>query len=168
VDLLSHQGPVLRQIATGIVLLGLLTGAGLFFLPVFPEAARAAVLAASLVSIPLFLSIATVMLMRYADADLLAGHVAAKPVGFAQAWLQNTMEQTLVQALTLIALGLCIPASLLQLLLIQPSCFIVGRTFYLLAYRRDPLRRFTGFALGWYAAIASFLCSGFFLVRTLF
>ena len=120
--------------------------------------------AALIALLPLFGAITGVVLARYADEDLVLGWEARKPVGVKQAILQNTVEQTVINEVTLLCLGLAAPSGYEKLCLVQALCFLVGRIVFSFSYQRDPMKRFMGFIIGHYAAAVSLLASAAFIV----
>lgn len=164
---MNHRHVVHCQIAWGVVLLAGLVLVGYRLAPPFPEADRLRVLAASLLvaAVPLFLAILMNVHRRYLSADLIRGYRSKPDDGLLPALLQNTVEQTVANALTIVAISLLAPAPWLRLGLVQAFCFVMGRAAFFIGYARDPMYRFVGFVIGWYIAGLSFLLSLTFLLR---
>jgi hypothetical protein len=163
---MSYKATIHRQIGMGLFTLAALGALLFLILPHPSEAHRVQVVAgAALVAVlPLFGAIASTVTARYADEDLILGWEANKPSGVKQAILQNTLEQTVISEVTLLCLGLLAPPAYMQLCMVQALCFLVGRLIFSVSYQRDPMKRFAGFVIGQYAALASLLASAIFIV----
>ena len=167
---MQYQKEVRKQIAKGLLVLGGVIVIGWVEIPGFSERQRLAILSGSilLLAIPLFLSIAAVIIGRYSSESLIFGYKSTDDgLSFKQAYLQNTLEQTSANVLPLIALGLVVPGVYLKVCIIQAASFCIGRVMYFLGYKRDPMERFTGFVVGWYSAAIAYLVAAYFVVITI-
>ncbi|MCG8671950.1 MAG: MAPEG family protein [Pseudomonadales bacterium] len=164
---MQHQKEVQKQIVMGLIVLATIGLLGWFLLPTLEEVHRSIVLAGSLLilAIPLFLSIAILVIGRYSNEHLITGYTSSSDqLAFKKAHLQNTLEQTAVNLLPLLALSIALPAAYLKLCIIQSFAFIVGRLLFFIGYNKDPMARFTGFIVGWYAAAVSFVVASYFVM----
>jgi len=154
---MNHKNAVFKRIFLGfasILILG-----GLLWLvipnPIAPDRVMYTLSWSALFSIPLFLGIHTTLFQRFGSEDLIKGHASSGKLGFHGAYLSNTAEQALVNVLTAISLGMVVPVEFIKVVPIQACIFIVGRVWFFVAYKKDPMSRFAGFAMGYYAAVIS-------------
>jgi hypothetical protein len=163
----EYQKEVKIQIVKGMSILTSIIAVSWLVLPGFNESQRLAILSGSilLLATPLFLSITIVLLGRYSNESLILGYISnSDGLKFKQAYLQNTLEQTTANLLVLIALGLVVPAFYLKICIIQAICFLAGRALFFTGYNRNPMERFTGFVVGWYAVALAYITAAYFVV----
>jgi hypothetical protein len=154
---MSYRGVVLKQLLMGNLLI-ILLGTLLWLLlpkPVVTDRALYTLSWAVLFSLPLFLGIHSTLFQRFGSEELIQGYVSSDKLGFHGAYLSNTLEQTSVNVLTAISLGMVAPLECIKLVPIQACIFCVGRTLYFFTYRKSPMNRFVGFAVGYYVACIS-------------
>ncbi|MFT4519203.1 MAG: hypothetical protein ACI9JM_001594 [Halioglobus sp.] len=154
---MSYKSAVLKQAVLGIFLIPLL-GTLLWFSlpdPVTPNRAVYTLSWAALFSVPLFLGIHSALFQRFGSEELIKGHASASQLGFHSAYLSNTLEQTLVNVLTAISLGMVAPMEYIKLVPIQACLYVVGRIMFFFTYKNNPMSRFAGFAVGYYVAAIS-------------
>jgi hypothetical protein len=106
-------------------------------------------------ALPLAVSIMSVMFERAGSPDAILGHRAqANGPSLRQAILQNTLEQTILGFLSLLAFGSSAPPRCAALLIVAAALFVVGRLCFAIGYAVSPMYRFFGFALNFYASCA--------------
>jgi len=103
----------------------------------------------------MFLGIHKTLFARFNSGELIKGYQSTTQPTFEVAYLNNTVEQTLVNVLTAMSLGMVVPISLIKLVPIQAGIFIVGRVLYFFTYQSNPMNRFTGFVMSYYVALMS-------------
>jgi hypothetical protein len=123
--------------------------------PIAPDRVVYTLSWSALFSIPLFLGIHVTLFQRFGSEDLIKGHASSGKLGFHGAYLSNTVEQALVNVLTAISLGMVAPVEYIKVVPIQACIFIVSRVWFFVAYKKNPMYRFAGFAMGYYAAVVS-------------
>lgn len=158
---MDHKSEVNKQIALGFCLF-LVSSLGLWFIIPSHQSGDQVKYTLSwlaVFSIPLFLGIHPVLFRRYKSADLIKGYAASESIRFERAYLSNTVEQTTVNVLTAVTLGMVVPPCLIKLVPIQAIIYVVGRALFYFSYRVNPMKRFVGFVMGYYVAVASLLLS---------
>lgn len=113
----------------------------------------AALRTAPLYGLPLALAVFMVMWARGCDPDLAQGYRASpRPPSLEQAFLQNTVEQTLLAVLAAVSFHTFAPSSAAGLLFGAGYLFAAGRLLFLAGYGVSPSWRFYGFALNFYTS----------------
>jgi uncharacterized membrane protein YecN with MAPEG domain len=163
---MEHKRNVTVQIVIGFALIAVLVLALWALLPSPDSPDRIAYTLAwsALFSVPLFLGIHTTLFARFDSEDLIHGHASSQQLTFNRAYLSNTVEQTLVNVLSALTLGMVVPIACIKLVPIQGCIFIIGRLLYYFTYKSKPMNRFTGFAVGYYVAILSVMTSIYWVV----
>jgi hypothetical protein len=159
-----HKNQVHRQVAVALAILVVL------YLTIWLGAApmpaadvpHRLLLAAKLMGfavLPLFAGISAAVYARYSAAALIQGFksVPSERLALLLAYNQNTLEQTVLHALSLPIFCVTVPAALLVFAYAQVAAFLLGRLMFYIGYRRAPLQRLAGFAVGHYPAIAAVL-----------
>lgn len=152
------------------VLAGMLLGAAVPTLPIaagvwlFP--APAAVSAperldwllpyAAVLALPLAAAIAAIARHRFFHDAVIDGSndAADRWLTIARAVLQNTLEQTVLAALALLALAVLLPPSSLGALPAAAIWFVLARAAFALTYARGAAARSFGFAATFYPTLA--------------
>lgn len=162
----DYKKQVDKQIALGFALIAVLSAVLWLLIPDQIPASRVEYTLSWLAvfSVPLFLGIHLVLFRRHGDADLIKGYAGTADLPFERAYLSNTMEQTAVNSLTAVTLGMVVPMGLIKLVPIQATIYTIGRILYYIAYRSSPMKRFTGFVAGYYVAVGSLLLSTYFTI----
>lgn len=158
---MTHKNIVSKQIALGflgIALTGILLWL-VFPTPAAPDRVSYTLSWAVLFSLPLILGIHKTLFARFNSSELIKGYQSTTQATFETAYLNNTVEQTLVNVLTAISLGMVVPISLIKLVPIQACIFIIGRVLYFFTYQSNPMNRFTGFVMTYYVALLSAVLS---------
>ena len=162
----SHKSGVRRQIGAGVAILGAIYGIVFFLTPAIEandSTARLALAAKLLgfVSLPLIAGVGATVLARYGDSSLIHGYKA--PINDRLAMLLafnlNTLEQTVLHALSIAAFCVTVPGALLSFAVAQVGAFIIGRALFFVGYRRNPLHRFVGFVVSYYPALAAIVAA---------
>ena len=81
-----------------------------------------------------------------------------------QALLQNTVEQTLLAALSYAAASLLLPAALLPVVAWASGLFVIGRLLFFAGYAKGAAHRAFGFALTFYSSVLLLLLTLVFVV----
>lgn len=163
---MSYKPEVHKRIAVGISILAALYGAAFFVLPPVQaiDSASRLLLAAKLlgfIPLPLLAGVWATVFVRYSDASLIQGYKAApsERLALLHAYNANTLEQTALHALSIVAFCAVVPQRLLVFAMAQVAAFLLGRLLFFLGYRRAPLKRLVGFVLGFYSAVAAIVTS---------
>lgn len=166
-----HKTIVHKHIIAALVTLASIYGLVFMLIPAQPgiEASARIMLGAKLLgflALPLLFGIATTVHARYCDASLINGYKATSTerISFLLAYNSNTLEQTVLHTLALLAFCAAAPESLLPISIAQVAAFLLGRAMFFIGYRKDPMYRLAGFAVGYYPAIAAILSACFFTV----
>lgn len=119
------------------------------------------------VVLPLLTGIALMVYARYDDSSLIQGFKSSPNDRFAflQAYTTNTLEQTALHALSLVAFCAVVPEPLLVFAYAQVAAFLFGRLMFFVGYQRTPMHRLVGFAVGYYPAIAALGASCLYSLR---
>ena len=163
---MGHKKEVNKQIALGFIVLAILALGLWSLIPNHQPGNRVEYTLSWLAvfSIPLFLGIHPILFRRYNSADLIKGYNASESIRFEQAYLSNTVEQTAVNVLTVVTLGMVAPLGLIKLVPIQAIIYVIGRVLFYFSYRANSMKRFVGFVLGYYVAVGSLLLSVCFVI----
>jgi hypothetical protein len=106
-------------------------------------------------ALPLAASVMSVMFERAGSPDAILGYRAqAHGLSIRQAILQNTLEQTFLGFLSLLAFGSSAPPSCAALLIVAAALFAGGRLCFVVGYAISPMYRFFGFSLNFYGSCA--------------
>jgi len=156
---MSYKISVLKQILMGNILIILLGGFLWFVLPspAINDRAVYTLSWAAIFALPLFLGIHSTLFERFGSEDFIKGYASPSQPKFHAAYLTNTLEQTTINVLTALSLGMVAPLEYLKLVPIQACIYIVGRVIFFFTYKSNPMFRFVGFAVGYYVACISFL-----------
>ncbi|MHA7775825.1 MAPEG family protein [Roseibium sp. M-1] len=168
-SLSQKQHGVLKGMIAAVVLAAAGLGYGAFLAPVdwLPDAdfeGRMLLAGRCVLTVAFWLLAAIGLLARHrfftpADIDgsgLTAGTDKARVL---QAVLQNTLEQTVLAALTYLAFALLAPAALLGALPAAAVLFWVGRALFWHGYAKGAAARALGFALTFYSTALLFLAT---------
>jgi hypothetical protein len=167
---MNHKTQVHKQIASALTALVVLYGAVLMIASPIKatDSIERLVFAAKLLgflSLPLLCGIGLTVVARYNDASLIQGYKAvSERLEFIRAYNTNTLEQTTVHALSVVAYCVVVPQQWLVFALAQVLAFILGRLFFYFGYRRAALQRFFGFVMGYYPAIVAVLTACVFAI----
>jgi hypothetical protein len=171
-DKMNHKILVHKHIAAALAILSVIYSATYFLFPSAQSVEPVArlLLAASLlgfVSLPLFSGIALAVHARYSDSSLILGYRSSptEGFGFLQAFISNTLEQSALQSLSLLAFCATAPEPLLVFAYAQVAAFLIGRAMFFFGYRSSPMHRLAGFAVGYYPSVAAVGASCFFALR---
>lgn len=164
---MSHKPIVIKQIIFGFLFVVALS-AVLWI--VFPEPKNLDRVTytlswAALYSLPLIVGIHSTLFTRFNSHDYIKGYAAENQPGFNAAYLSNTVEQTLLNVLAAFSLGMVAPQSFIKLVPIQACIFLVGRMLYFASYKKNPMQRFIGFVMGYYAALLSISATLYWAVK---
>jgi hypothetical protein len=172
---MPHKKIVHQQIAIALMLLAIIYGAIAYYSPYAPSADVVARLAYActlqvFIVFPLYIGIMVAVYMRYSSANLIQGYGATTEEKFSlvQAYNKNTVEQTLLHALSIFTFCSVVPAYLLKFAVAQVLAYLLGRALFAIGYKINPLYRLTGFALGSYPAYLAILISSFFALQKVF
>ena len=138
----------------------------IFFAPLQGDAIQAALKLTPAYAIPLALATLLVMLERAASPDAILGYRATvhRPT-LRGAILQNTLEQSVLGFMSLMAFAGVAPAHLGSVLPLAAMVFVVGRIAFALGYAISPMWRFFGFSLNFYGSCALLAASLWFSMR---
>ncbi len=166
----DYKKSINKQIAVGFLLIGALGSALWFLVPDTIPGRRVEYTLSWLAvfAMPVFLGIHPMLFRRYNDPELIKGYKSSVDASFDRAYLTNAVEQTAVNVLTAVTLGMVAPISLMKLVSIQALIYLIGRVWYYFSYRAAPMKRFTSFVLGYYVAVISLFLSIYFVMCNLY
>ena len=160
----STQGGVARGMAWAVALaIGLFACAYLFQWPSFAGQTslalrlKLAALAGLAPAAVLFLCIARLAKHRFATPQDIHGSALTEGTERAkllQAFLQNTLEQTVFAVPVYLAAALLFPARFLPLVAAAAALFVVGRLLFFRGYASGAPSRAAGFGLTFYPSVA--------------
>lgn len=131
-----------------------------------PEARVDAVAAqAQWLAIPLLVAVFLVMLKRGRSEDLIQGAASAGTPGILGSLLTNTLEQTVLAVLALSAFVVVSPPDLGAVVQVFVALFCAGRLLFFAGYAANPLWRFYGFSLNFYASVFLLALAWWFSLR---
>jgi hypothetical protein len=156
------------QVAAAIVTIALAFAASLAAAPASLPASRAEVLLgqAKWLGLPLAIAVFLVMLQRARSADLILGFLGKPHLsGLPPAFLQNTVEQTLLAILGLAAFISACPSNAVAAVDAFSLLFLIGRALFFFAYSANPMWRFYGFSLSFYPSCLFLVLGWWFALR---
>ena len=114
---------------------------------------------AAVLALPMALAIAAIARHRFFHAAVIDGSndAADRWLAIARAILQNTLEQTVLAALVLLALAATLPSGWLGALPAAILWFVLARAIFALTYARGAAARSFGFAATFYPTLAGLL-----------
>ena len=116
-------------------------------------------------SIPIFFGVLAIVLKRYNSEELIKGCMSSNEgLAVDRAFLQNTIEQTVIALPLVASFGVMAPASMLKLVPIHAVTFIVGRLVFWCGYKKSYHWRIPGFIITNYANLALLVCCIWLLV----
>ncbi|PCJ29879.1 MAG: hypothetical protein COA99_19050 [Moraxellaceae bacterium] len=163
---MEHKGKVTKQIFIGFVSIVFLV-LSLWFIfpsPDSPDRITYTLTWSALFALPLFFGIHITLFTRFASEDLILGYASSKQLTFNKAYLSNTVEQTIINVLSALTLGMVAPIVFIKLVPIQACIFSVGRLIYYFTYKSKPTNRFVGFVIGYYIAVLSVATSVYWVI----
>ncbi|XP_063961740.1 uncharacterized protein LOC129270029 [Lytechinus pictus] len=116
----------------------------------------------ALSAVPLFAAVGKVGKARFLNMDTLGADPTApvapsqKTFRIAERILQNTLEQTVLHVLTILALASSVDVDQLYLIPCMVLIFCFGRLAFFVGYDYDPLYRGVGFATTWIPTVFGF------------
>lgn len=114
--------------------------------------------------LPLVGALQLVLFERFNSSELIKGRAESEPMSIRRAFLDNTVEQTLLVAIALCCGAALLPITWLTAIYATSGVFIVGRLLFYLGYANNPMRRFVGFVMGHYASLGLLGLSAYFSV----
>ena len=112
-----------------------------------------------LLAFPMLAAIVKIAQVRFFDPDLIDGDLPAPttPADIDNRYLRNTIEQTIVAAVSVIALGVQLPHAQLGLIPLLCMSFVVTRLIFWAGYHLSPPLRAFGFGGTFYPTIGTFV-----------
>ncbi|XP_011662412.1 uncharacterized protein LOC105437474 [Strongylocentrotus purpuratus] len=113
-------------------------------------------------SLPLFAAVRKVASVRFSNMETLGADPIApvapsqKAFKIAERVLQNTLEQTLLHVMTILALASSVVVDQLYIIPCMVLLFCIGRFVYYVGYSYDPLYRGFGFGTTWIPTLIGF------------
>ena len=108
-----------------------------------------------LYSMPLSLGVLAIVLKRYRSEDLIRGDLSSNSgIEVERAYLQNTVEQTLIALPIVASFGTMASGNMLKIIPLHIFVFLVGRLLFWFGYRKSYAARIPGFVVTNYANIA--------------
>lgn len=163
---MSHKSIVTKQIVLGMALIAVLAAVLWQLLPGSEKVDRVSYTLSwtALFALPLLAGIHSTLFARFNSDEYIKGYTAASQPGFHTAYLSNTLEQTVVNVLAAISLGMVAPLFFIKWLPIQACIFVIGRLLYFFTYKRNPMHRFVGFVMGYYVALLAMISTLYWVV----
>lgn len=138
----------------------------LFLIPKSTSAAshiEIAFLTMPLYAFPLTISIFIVMWLRGTSQKKIDGFKNLGDKSIPKAFLQNTLEQTFLAILSIMAFAAHAPADLSAIIILSAWLFVIGRALFLMGYYISPMWRFYGFSLNFYMSTTLLLLSMYYM-----
>lgn len=156
---MSHKKLVHKEIGIGVALLLTISVLGWLVIPT-PEVINSRFWAKwlFLYSLPLFFGVLILVLKRYNHEELIKGSVFSNDgLEIERAYMQNTLEQTVIALPIVISFGVLAPMSLVKFIPLHAIVFIVGRFLFFIGYKSSYSKRLRGFVVTNYANFAMFI-----------
>lgn len=156
---MNHKAKINRGISIGLFAFVVLTLAAWVALPDPEEYTQHYWLRwLFLYSIPLFSGVLVIVLKRYVSEDLIRGYLSSGTgIELERAYLQNTLEQTVIALPLVASFGSMAPAALAKAVPVHALVFVVGRFLFYWGYKSSYQMRIPGFIITNYANIALLL-----------
>ena len=117
--------------------------------------------------LPLGLGVLSIVIKRYESEDLILGYQSSnKGLELNKAYLQNTIEQTMLAVPLVVSFGSLAPAYLAKVIPVHLCVFLFGRLCFWFGYKKSPAARIPGFIITIYANVGLFLGCCYVLVFT--
>ena len=153
---MSYKDPINKGMAVGLLVFLALAAIGWIVIP-SPEvySNKYWLKWCFLYSLPLSLGVFAIVLKRYGSEDLIKGYLSSNQgIEVERAFLQNTVEQTLIALPLVVSFGAMASASLLKAIPLHAFVFLVGRLLFWFGYKKSYSARIPGFVVTNYANVA--------------
>ena len=108
------------------------------------------------------------VLKRYQSDDLIRGCFSTNQgIEVERAYLQNTVEQTLITLPLALSYGTLAPAPFLKAIPLHALVFLIGRVLFFIGYKKSYDKRIVGFVITNYANVGLFVGCVFWFAVTL-
>lgn len=112
-------------------------------------------------ALPLAVAIFLAMWERGSSSDRIMGYKSTVSPTVIGAFLQNTVEQTLLALLAVATFSAYAPATMASVPVVAAWMHLIGRILFIGGYVISPMWRFYGFSINYYSS-AALVATGFF------